>query len=291
MRDGTHDAEKMAATAAADVRWKMPAGLPEVTRHDFSAATLAAALAQHGCLLVRGLIPRARAEALAGGVDRTFEAYDIWHSTPVTDRAAASTPWYEPFAPPSGGAQYELGRTFTSQSGGIYAVDSPRMLEEIKQLCDDTEIGAVLTELMGARPLLSATKCNVRRTPPDIPGRWHQDGSFVGTDTHTIDAWMALSDCGRDSAGLDLVPRRFDSLLETDAGGVVIPHRVVEAAVDSDGPEIVSPEFFAGDTLFFDHLFVHRTSVTPGMTRDRYALETWFFAPDTYPETQIPVMY
>ena len=247
-------------------RWEMPAGVPEVTRPGFSAPTLAAALAQHGCLLVRGLIPRDRVAALVADVDRTFEAYDAWHAAHEADRVASATPWYQPFDPPSGVALYTIGREFTRRSGGIYAVDSPRMFREITRVCDEVGIGSVLTDFMGERPLLSASKCNVRRTPPDIPGAWHQDGSFVGTDTNTIDAWMALSDCGHDRAGLDLVPRRFEALLETDAGGVVIPHTTVEAAVAGDGPGIVSPEFRAGDTVLFDQFFVHRTGVTAAMT-------------------------
>ncbi len=270
---------------------ELPAGVPEVMPGAFSVATLTAALAQHGCLLVRDLVPRDRVAALVADVDRTFEAYDAWHAASETARTAPATPWYRPFVPQSDRLCYILGREFTRRSGGIYAVDSPRMLREIARLCDDVDVGSVLTDLMGERPLMSASKCNVRRTPPDIPGAWHQDGSFVGTDTHTIDVWMALSDCGRDAAGLDVVPRRFDTLLETDAGGVVIPHATVEAALADGGPGIVSPEFNAGDVLLFDQFFVHRTAVTAAMTRDRYALETWFFAPARYPQTQIPIAY
>jgi hypothetical protein len=27
------------------------------------------------------------------------------------------------------------------------------------------------------------------------------------------------------------------------------------------------------------------------MTRERYAIETWFFAPSRYPDAQIPLLY
>ena len=64
------------------------------------------------------------------------------------------------------------------------------------------------------------------------------------------------------------------------------------------------PVFEAGDALLFDHLFLHRTAVDPGMTRDRYAVEAWFLAPSTYgsmlastggegvaPRDQLPMLY
>ena len=41
--------------------------------------------------------------------------------------------------------------------------------------------------------------------------------------------------------------------------------------------------FRAGDALLFDHLLLHRTAVGPGMTRERYAMETWLFAPSVVP--------
>jgi hypothetical protein len=30
--------------------------------------------------------------------------------------------------------------------------------------------------------------------------------------------------------------------------------------------------------------------VSPGMTRDRYTVEAWFFAPSSYPHDQIPIV-
>jgi hypothetical protein len=51
------------------------------------------------------------------------------------------------------------------------------------------------------------------------------------------------------------------------------------------------PVFEPGDVLLFDDLFLHRTAVDPAMTRDRYAIETWFFAPSAYPAGQIPLVF
>ncbi len=51
------------------------------------------------------------------------------------------------------------------------------------------------------------------------------------------------------------------------------------------------PAFAPGDALLFDHLTLHRTGVGPGMSRDRYAIESWFFAPSTYPQAQVPLLF
>jgi hypothetical protein len=68
---------------------------------------------------------------------------------------------------------------------------------------------------------------------------------------------------------------------------------VSETIVDEvarDAP-VVAPHFRAGDALLFDHLLLHRTAVGPQMTRERYAMENWMFAPSSYPDGQIPLVY
>ena len=53
---------------------------------------------------------------------------------------------------------------------------------------------------------------------------------------------------------------------------------------------VVRPEFEPGDALLFDELFLHRTAAEPSMPRDRYAIETWFFAPSAYPDGLAPLL-
>jgi hypothetical protein len=53
---------------------------------------------------------------------------------------------------------------------------------------------------------------------------------------------------------------------------------------------IVRPRFEPGDALLFDHLMLHRTASEPSMTKRRYAIETWFFAPSAYPDGQVPLV-
>ena len=82
-------------------------------------------------------------------------------------------------------------------------------------------------------------------------------------------------------------------LLESGADVTVVESGAdrVSAAGErvADGVAVVRPEFEAGDALLFDHLFLHRTAVAPGMSLERHAMETWFFAPSAYPKGQIPL--
>ena len=102
-----------------------------------------------------------------------------------------------------------------------------------------------------------------------------------------INLWVALSDCGEDAPGLEIVPWRLNEIVppgthESHFQWSVGHGKVVELA---SGRSLSSPAFKAGDAMLFDHLCLHRTGVKAGMTRGRHALETWMFAPSTYPDT------
>ena len=92
---------------------------------------------------------------------------------------------------------------------------------------------------------------------------------------------------------MDIVPRRVDHVVPTGTDGAIFdwsiaPSVVTEAAL---GTPVIRPVFEPGDALLFDHLFVHRTAAEPTMTHERYAMETWMFAPSGYPKGQIPILY
>jgi Phytanoyl-CoA dioxygenase (PhyH) len=257
---------------------------------DLTVATLRQELARHGCVLVRGLIPPGRAEALARGIDRALEAFDGCEAS----GSPSASPWYVPFAPPSAGQFAWRRRGWVRASGGLWTADSPRMLFELLELVEDTGIAALIEALFGERPALSANKCTLRRVPTDTNTNWHQDGAFLGRDVRSLNLWLALSPCGVDAPGLDIVPQRFDEILPTGTEGALFDWSVSPTVVEdaAGGPDaIVRPEFGPGDALLFDHMFLHRTGVSPGMTRERWAIESWFFAPSSYPDGQVPLAY
>jgi hypothetical protein len=258
---------------------------------DLTVEVLRGGLAQHGCVLVRGLVTHPRTEALADGIDRALHAFD---TCAAESGPTEASPWYVPFSPRSG--TYRVGgrRNWVRASGGLWTADSPRMLFELTELIEETGIGALVEGYLGERPALSANKCTLRRVPVDTNTNWHQDGAFLGRHVRTLNLWLALSPCGDESPGLDIVPRRFDEVLPTGTAGALFDWSISPALVTRTAgglDAVISPRFEPGDALLFDHLFVHRTGVRPGMSRERHAIETWFFAPSTYPEGQIPLVY
>ncbi|MDQ1535189.1 MAG: hypothetical protein QOF28_2950 [Actinomycetota bacterium] len=262
--------------------------LPEMSPEELTVTTLRAGFARHGCVLVRNLLPTARAEELADDIDRALGAFDAGaEGAPPTE----TSPWYLPFTPRAG--KYRVGgrRNWMRASGGMWTVDSPRMLFAVLDLVETTGIGRLLTEYLGERPALSANKCNLRRVPVTSDTNWHQDGAFLGADVRSVNLWLGLSHCGVDAPGLDIVPQRLDEVLETGTDGAIFDWSVSPEVVERVGTPVLRPELGPGDALLFDHFFLHRTGVAPGMTRERHAIETWFFAPSTYPDGQIPLVY
>lgn len=178
----------------------------------------------------------------------------------------------------------------------MWFADSPRMFFELVETFAETGLHQTVTDYLGERPATSLKKCTLRRVPVDAGNVWHQDAAFMGADLRTVNVWVALSDCGGDDSdvpALDVVPRRFDQLVETGTHGVVFANFVGLPVVEREaGPAgIVRPRFSAGDALLFDDLFLHATATSPTMTRPRYALECWLFAPSLIPPEQGPLVF
>lgn len=264
-------------------------GPPEVDVDDLTGELLGGAITNHGCLLVRELATRDEAAALCTSIDRAFERCDARNSgTPLEETA----PWFVPFNPRPGYPLTVGERWWVRNGGGVWTADSPRLLFDVLDLLERKGLRSVLTDYLGERPALSVKKCTLRRVPVDTGTDWHQDGAFLGSEIRTCNVWLALTDCGVDAPGLDLVPRRLD-LVETGTEGAQFDWSVGPGVVEKvrGDVEVTRPLFKAGDALLFDERHLHRTGVSPGMTIERYAIETWFFAPSHYPEPQIPIAF
>lgn len=262
---------------------------PEVSADDLTAEVLGGAIVNHGCLLVRGLVPADRRAVLIDGIDRAFDGYDAWAGGAEPRETG---PWFVPFSPLK---TYPLGkgRPWVRAGGGVYTIDSPRVLFDLVETFEASGVGAAIGGYMGERPAISVKKSTLRRVPLDTGTDWHQDGEFIGPDVRSVNVWVSLTDCGVDAPGLDLVPRRVDHLLDAGTEGAQFGWSIGQPVVDraaGDTP-VVRPEFHAGDALLFDDVFVHRTAIGPEMTKIRYAIESWFFAPSHYPVSQVPILY
>jgi hypothetical protein len=266
-----------------------PRGVPEVDLDDLDAERLRASILTSGCLLVRGVADDAEARALTEGIDRAFAG---------AERARAGEPgddpWYQRLVVP-GNLGWAAGRTYVEDGGGVLAADSPPMLAALLDLYERKGLRRVVEGYLGERPVLSATKCTLRRVRPDSGSHWHQDGSFMGGGLRVLNVWLALTRCGLDAPGLDLFPRRFDGLARNGTGDAAFPYMPGSDEIARLAAEmpIVRPAFDAGDALLFDELLLHRTAADPSMTATRYAIESWFFAPSAYPDPddQVPLVW
>jgi hypothetical protein len=263
-------------------------GVPEIPAAKLTTKILAGAILHHGALLVRGLIPPDKAEKLAAGIDQALDAFTEWSN----DQTTPPSRWFTA-APVKGFSKIGHNRPWILAGGGAWAADSPRMMFELAELLEWTGLIEMVGGYLAERPALSIGKTTLRRVPVSLDNTdWHQDGAFLGKDVRSVNLWLALSPCGRDASALDVVPRRIPYVVETGTHGAVFQWSVGPGMVDTLAQEtpVASPEFAAGDALLFDHLFLHRTSLPPGRSKDRWAIESWMFAPSCYPVDQGPLM-
>lgn len=264
--------------------------LPEISARDLNVDTLAAGVFHHGAVIVRGLVDSQQAAALARDIDTVLEAQRKHFAG---DKQTA--PW---FAPPPALKEHKLGvgRKFIAETGGIWAIDSPRALYRVLELYQQLGLKKLLTEFFGETPCLSVRKWVLRRVAP-IAGEsdWHQDGSFMGAGIRSCNVWIALNRCGgdTDTPGIELVPKRLDHIVHTGSHGARFEWVVGPEAIAEFFPGLtpVRPLFEAGDAVFFDHFNLHRTSWAPHHRNARYAIECWFFAPSAYPKEQIAITF
>lgn len=268
--------------------------LPEQHASELTPLNLRAAMLSHGAIFVRGLMDRQRAGALRAGIDQAIEDRDAFLAGCEGEErlGGPTTAYFKPFEPAKRYDVEAAGWNRIKQgSGAVWASDSPRMMFELLDAFEQAGILEVATEYLGEAPTFSMNKAVLRRSPPGTGSAWHQDGAFLGKDIRTLNVWLALSDCGDDAPGMDLVPKRLP-IVETGTEGATFVWSVSDQLVDEllEGEDIASPVFEPGDALLFDHLNLHRTGVKPEMDKVRYATETWCFAPSAFPDGLIPVV-
>ena len=260
-------------------------GIPTIAASDLTAEILGGAIQHHGCLRVNGLVSPAEAARLQQGIDRGIEARDDAHA----GRTPTAPGWYVPLEM----NDMDDKRHWVETGGAVWTADSPPMLYDVIDMFTRSGVIGHIAGYMGEQPLLSVAKSTLRRVPVTSKTDWHQDGSFLGREVRAVNVWLALSPCGRDAPGLDVVGSRLPYVVQTGTHGAYFDWSVGEGMVDllaEGGAPIEVPEFAAGDALLFDHLMLHRTGVRPTMTRERWAIESWFFAPTDYPMEQIPLV-
>ena len=232
----------------------LPGPLPPISPEHLTRATGPASSATARSRPRRGHPEASR--ALADGSRRP---------SPIALPARRSPPadaLYEEFAPEPGFSQLSE-RNWIETGGGVLAADSPRLAFEMFDafsragLTGDRRLSRRAGRRLGG-------EVHAAQGGSLIGGAWHQDGNFMG-DVRALNVWLALSRCGEEAPGLDMVPRRVDYLVEAGTDGAplsyVISPEKVEAAAGEAG--IVRPIFEPGDVLLFDDPSCTRPARTP----------------------------
>jgi Phytanoyl-CoA dioxygenase (PhyH) len=257
---------------------------PEFSAEDTTPGLLRAGILRDGCLLVRGLVPRADAVHFAQQIDRCFEERERHDSGERFDDG-----YYSEFTPdPRFGD--ELARPWIKMGGGVLAVDSPMLSFKMSEMFRHAGLPELVEGYLGEPPMITAQKTTLRKADPAVAGAWHQDGKFMG-QVRALNLWLSLSRCGDESPGLDIVPRRLDGFVTTQTDEALLDYaasqKMVEEAAGEQG--IIRPIFEPGDALLFDDLFMHKTGSDPSMPKPRFAIENWFFGGSAFPKEYAPL--
>lgn len=265
--------------------------IPAISPAEFGPDTLGAGIVHHGGLIVRGLLSRDEVDLLTGCVRRAFDALRRYRAGTMTreDRK-----WFHEFRVRDSKGVLYGGRGFADDGSGILGADSPATVHEVLKMAEAHGIVAAVESFLGERPAVSVMKTTLRVVPPTTGTGWHQDGAFLGDYVRSVNMWIALSECGEEAPSLDIIPKRFDHIVPTGTDGTPfewsVADCVAERAAREAGVEVIHENFSPGDVIFFDHMNLHRTGVRPGMTKERLAIEWWFFAPSRFPVEQIPIL-
>jgi hypothetical protein len=231
----------------ADDHFSCAGELPEVHRSELTVNLLASGLQHHGSMVVRELLsPDDVADLRAYVAKGTLRIEDDSSPTPEMDRMISA-----------------LGAAYRSQ--GFFDL---------------------VERYLGEPPIGVANRTVVKRNEPSPGLPWHQDASFFGGPCASLDAWTALTECGRDCPSLSVVPLRIERVIDP-AQTSVAPSAVVEASVAELllGSEPAKPILQPGDAILLDEMTVHRTG-SGWKAPSRDVAITWFFAPSRLPPRQ-----
>ncbi len=259
--------------------------LPPLEMPALSAGAIRAGILRDGCVRVRGLIPREDALALAAQIDRAFI-----ERARHDDGGRPAEGYYEEFRPHSRYGDVS-GRDWIRQGGGVLGADAPLVNFELMELLRRAGVPELAAAYLGEPALVSVHKTTLRKAMPVlVRGAWHQDGYFMGP-VRSLNLWVALSRCGDEAPGMDMVPKRIERYLLTNTDEAPLDYtisdeQVREAAGDTP---IVRPIFEPGDAILFDEWCIHSTASDPMMPNPRFAVENWFFGSSGFPRDYAPL--
>jgi ectoine hydroxylase-related dioxygenase (phytanoyl-CoA dioxygenase family) len=253
--------------------------IPKVNIEELTFEKIRDSMIKYGALVVVGAIKKDEIGILRKGIDDTrVDKKRVNHSNALISETVNYRRLPE---------KYNKGSVFLRDS--VYLPESPSVFNRFFDILGELGVREHVVNYLGGNAALSVEKSVLRRAEPDNSEKWdyawHQDGAFLGDEIQSLNLWVALSNCGEDAPSLDLITKRYNSILPTGTD---------RASYDwSLGPQLVESEIAEhgyehliineGDIVFFDHFNAHRTGMIKGMTKPRYAIECWFFSEYGFP--------
>lgn len=250
---------------------------PEIPAPPPDGGAIRRALEEHGCAVVRGVIPRAvigeiaeRAEAAyrmrdwqfaRGELERLVKAgaYPGYH---MGDYHSGHCPRADLDAP--GEPDYDFLRRLISANLGLALMDA---------LADDVV----------HFPLSLCVPRRQAPAGPNAPVPFHQDCSFLhrylgGARPPMLNAWTPLTPAGATAPGLQVLPQILREALPVAArkSGTVYDSIEIDPdwVAETWGEDALwAPALEPGDVIVITESTLHRTWVTPAMTDTRLSIE------------------
>ena len=245
-------------------------GVPEVAAGDLDLDTLIAGVQGHGCLIVRGLFDESTCAGLRERIDLALQHFA------ARDRAL-DPQWHTPLSDLNGNPVSPVYRAngYVSFQGQVSVADTPAAADYVLSAFDTAGVPDLVRSYLGEEPALTLEKWVLRRVPR----------IRTPAGTRTVPSWCRHPHAEPVDRAVRLWGDRLWTRHRRQAVQRHRPHGCVlrlgcrrgrRHRTAGDKP-IVSPVFEPGDAVFFDQFLLHRTGIKPGMTEDRYALESWFF--------------
>lgn len=274
---------------------------PSIDATELTPDILAGAIRHHGALIVRGFADKQFCERSRDNIDKALSSAEKFYSVRPEVREKmlkekfGQDIWFNLFSQIKGHST-SADAFMMSRTGAVWTFLSPKITHNLTRFFDRAGLRPILKKYFEDEPCLSLNKSVLRRvTPLENPADWHQDGAFMPSNIKSLNLWIALSECGEGTncPGMDFVPRRFESVVETGTNGAYfdwsVSHRSVHEWYKDTPP--IRPYFEEGDAIFFDHFNLHVTSHDETFTQPRYAIETWFFAQNYNAGNQTPAYW
>lgn len=285
-----------AARTATSDRPNHLAGAPdrdvpkEVHVSELTPELVRAALARHGGIVLRGLIPAAEAEHYVARIDKTIDGF--MKATKSKADSVVNDGDYAPLRLPAPDRQKITfhRKCLAVEEVSAMNVDAPILFETLMRHLHASGIVDIAAQVFGEQPVTAVQKTSMRRMPADGEAGWHQDLGAVRDKTKAIALWIPFSACGEDAPGFEFLRCKFDGAVP-QMNETLMPWTVTDetAAALRRDTEMLTPNFAPGDAVLFDQFTLHRGATYPHMTKPRWSIDTWLFGPSSLPDHLIPI--